>query len=58
VSAEFHVSLTRVNWLMDIVVLVYLPVAALTPVLVQRWNLRRVVGNAGMGVTNQLLIGQ
>ena len=43
VSAEFGVSLDQVNWLGNIVALVYLPSAVLIPAVVSRYGIRRCV---------------
>jgi hypothetical protein len=44
VAKEFHITLDQVNWLGNIVALVYLPVALVIPHIVQRYGIRRCVG--------------
>ena len=46
-AQEFDISLDRVNWLGNIMSCIYIPATALTPWLVSRYNLRRVVRHAG-----------
>lgn len=41
--AEFGITLDEVNWLGNIVAIVYLPVAILIPSVCARWGLRRCV---------------
>lgn len=43
VSVEFGISLDRVNWLGNIVAVVYLPSAVLIPAVVSRYGIRRCV---------------
>jgi len=43
-AADFDISLDKVNWLGNIVALVYLPGALLVPLIVSRYGIHRVVG--------------
>ncbi|EDR11851.1 uncharacterized protein LACBIDRAFT_313717 [Laccaria bicolor S238N-H82] len=40
-AKEFHITLDQVNWLGNIVALIYLPVALVIPHIVQRYGIRR-----------------
>ncbi|KAF9567930.1 MFS general substrate transporter [Agrocybe pediades] len=40
-AAEFHISLDQVNWLGNIVALIYLPTALLIPTIISRYGIRR-----------------
>jgi len=43
-SREFGITLDQVNWLGNIMSLLYLPSAFLVPAIISRWGLRRCVG--------------
>jgi len=51
-AAQFHISVDRVNWLGNIVALVYLPVSLMIPLFINRFGIRRV---ADFGVVMMLI---
>ncbi len=45
VAEDFNITLDEVNWLGNIVALIYLPTAFIIPYIVARYGLRRCVWN-------------